>query len=292
MASFDSYNIVNQMRSIGQYKISTLVLEHFALDGGAMFGSVPKTLWSRAITPDDKNRIPLCTRVMVIDGPAGRILIDCGNGDKWGDKEINIYDIAALSVDPVREQIKDVSALILTHLHFDHAGGVTYRDPELKLSYPNATHYLQRDNFERATHPGIRERGSYLPENVQPLQGAKLVLLDGEREIFPGIFLKRSEGHTAGLQWVLIRDSLETVAYPTDLIPTAHHVPIPWLMGYDLRAETTIQEKSDFLRQASDENWLIIFEHDRDTTCGRVTADGQGKYSFVREQADDLAFTA
>jgi glyoxylase-like metal-dependent hydrolase (beta-lactamase superfamily II) len=283
---------MQRMLSLGRYTISTLVLDHFALDGGAMFGSVPKTLWSKVITPDERNRIPLCTRVLIIDGPDGRILVDCGNGDKWSDKERDIFDILPLSTTALRELIPNISHVVLTHLHFDHAAGATYKDAkgDLKLSFPGAVHYLQRENLERAMKPGIRERGSYLADTVEPIKKSNLKLLEDNQEIFPGISVHRSDGHTAGLQWILLRDQDGIVAYPSDLIPTANHVPIAWLMGYDLRAETTIEEKTKFLEQAESENWLIIFEHDRDTACGRVKRGEGGKYIFTREDDKQLSF--
>lgn len=257
-----------------------------------MFGSIPKTLWGKAIEPDSRNRIPLTTRILIVDGPEGRAIIDCGNGEKWAEKQRDIFSIKPIHSKPVHELVGTVNAVILTHLHFDHAGGVTFLNDEgqLKLSFPGATHFVQRRNWEQANHPGTREKASYLEDTVLPLANAKLTLLEDGSEILPGVTGHISNGHTTGLQWILIRDREETIAYPSDLIPTAHHVPIPWVMGYDLWAERTMEEKGKFLSQASNEEWLIIFEHDQQTVGGRIKRSGDSKYTFEREDLSGLAF--
>lgn len=255
-----------------------------------MFGSVPKTLWGKAIGADEKNRIPLCARVLVIESSAGTILADCGNGEKWSDKERDIFAIHSLTGKPIRELVPDVSHLILTHLHFDHAAGLSYRDSagELRLSYPNAVHYLNRENLERAKAPGARERGSYLQDTVTPLLQANLKLTADGEEILPGITVYQSNGHTRGLQWLLIEDGGDKIAFPSDLIPTSHHVSIPWVMGYDLHAEKTMEEKEKFLARAVEENWLVIFQHDREVESGRISRDERGRF-IVSSVGQDLS---
>ena len=282
------------MRTIGQYKIGTLVLESFGLDGGAMFGAVPKAIWAKQIPPDDKNRIPLVTRVLLIHGPTSKILVDCGNGEKWSEKQREIFAFSSKTKEPVRSIFKQIDTLILTHLHFDHAAGSVYLegDGNLKLSFPNAKHILQAANWNIANSPGVRERASYLPDTVSELSKANLELVENGHTPFPRISLHRVDGHTQGLQWVLIEDELETVAYPSDLIPTAHHVSIPFVMGYDLCAETTMREKNEFLTRASENNWLIIFEHDWQTVCGRVKREKDSKFVFVPEKLADLELNA
>lgn len=259
---------------IGRYEIDLIDCDHFALDGGSMFGSVPKPLWSKSIAADDRNRIPLSCRVLVLRDGQRTILVDCGVGRIFSDK---LRDIYAVDNRASLEQLAPTD-IILTHLHFDHAGGITRLDVNGKpqLAFPSAEIHLQRKNLEHARAPGPRERASYLPEVVEPLAGAKLRLVDGAGEILPGIEVRVANGHTHGLQCVLIRDGKECLAFPSDLVPTAHHVPIPYVMGYDLCAETTMREKKEFLLEAVRENWTVVFEHDRDTPAGKIaSADGE-----------------
>jgi glyoxylase-like metal-dependent hydrolase (beta-lactamase superfamily II) len=278
------------MRSIGKYKIGIITLESFALDGGAMFGSVPKVIWEKHVAPDENNRIPLLTRVLVIEGPDGRTLVDCGNGEKWNEKSKEIFKISPLSTLPVRDRIKDIRQLVLTHLHFDHAGGSVYLDNtgNPQLSFPNAKHILQSANWSRANSPGVREKASYLQDTVKKLEDSDLLLVEDGHKLNDCISLHRADGHTQGLQWVLIEDEKETVAYPSDLVPTSHHISIPFVMGYDLCAETTMNEKEKFLSLASQNNWLIIFEHDRDVAGGRVRQGDDHKFIFTKEELSDL----
>jgi len=281
------------MRRIGRYEVATLVTEQFALDGGAMFGAVPRVLWERLIKPDAAHRIPLCSRILILRGPEGMAIVDCGNGDKWSEKQRAIFDIQPCTPAPIRTLIPALSTVILTHLHFDHAGGVSFNNEhgEVALSFPSATHFLQTANWEHANSPGPRERSSYLADIVGPLANAQLTLVEDGAEMLPGVTGHRSDGHTRGLQWILIRDTHETIAYPSDLIPTAHHISIPYVMGYDLWPERTMEEKSAFLRRASAENWLVIFEHDRETVGGRVRAEGGEKFTFTPEDLSDLRFS-
>ncbi len=278
------------MRDTGRYKIGVTSLESFALDGGAMFGSVPKTLWEKKIPADAENRIPLTTRVLLIEGPEGKLLVDCGCGTDWSEKLRAIFKIAPLHNRGVKELFPDVNVVVLTHLHFDHGAGVTYRaaDGTHLLSFPGARHIVQKSNWERANHPGVRERASYLEGTVTGLQSATLELVEDGFSLWPGISLHRSDGHTKGLQWVLLRDQKEIIAYPSDLIPTAYHVSTPFVMGYDLWPEKTMEEKELFLESASRENWLIIFEHDAETIGGRVKRGSDSRYLFVREDLSDL----
>ena len=275
------------MFQLGNFKVSFLELDRFRLDGGAMFGSVPKTLWEKRIAPDAKNRIQLTCRVMIIETQVEtqnrKFLVDVGMGRKWSEKEQAIYEIEYLDPKPLHELIPDVTGIILTHLHFDHAGGVSYRDEAgLHLSYPSAVHYLSERNWSHAQHPGVRERASYLKDNIEPLKNAKLVLTNDAEEVLPGISLHRSEGHTHGLQMVKVSgvtpSGTETLFYPADLIPTAHHIATPYVMGYDLCAETSMSEKDRYLSQAVAENWILVFEHDANTPASRVGKDDKGNF--------------
>ena len=266
---------------IGEYEISTLVCDHISLDGGAMFGSIPKTLWERAIPADERNRIPMACRLLIVRGDHRTFLVDVGCGDKWSEKEREIFAISSVLDGSLADAVGEVTDIVITHLHFDHAGGISKRNSEdLQLVFPDAKVYCSKKNFEHAKNPGIRERASYLKDNISVLESADLVLTDDGQEIAPGISLHQANGHTHGLQWVKISDGRKTLAFPSDLMPTAHHVPLPWVMGYDLCAETSMAEKGAFLKQAADEDWILVFEHDRETCAGTVGIDDRGRYQL------------
>lgn len=272
---------------VKNFEISQLVLEDFCLDGGAMFGSVPKNLWNKKITADEQNRIQMCTRILFLKNESNKILIDLGCGEKENDKFRKIYNIVKRSSQSLQQLFPDITDIILTHLHFDHAGGITYKENNnIKLNFPNANIYLQKKNYERALNPSIREKASYLKDNIDPLRNAKLHLCQDKEEIIPGIKVFQVNGHTDGMQWILIGDELsEAVAYVSDLIPTAHHVPLPYIMGYDLCASTTLKEKADFLEKAWKYNWTVVFEHDFNTAAGKIAKDENSNY-FLSSQVE------
>lgn len=272
---------------IGTFTIQEVLFGLFRLDGGCMFGSVPKNLWAREIPSDEENRIQLACRSLIIRG-AGRVfLVDVGMGEKWSEKQKAIYAIqntprAQWGFDP-----KEVTDVVLTHLHFDHAGGITELNAEGKpvLAFPHATIHLQRANWEHAQNPTLKDRASYLPDNVTPLTNAKLTLYDGSSEIVPGLWVHRVDGHTKGQQWVEVRGERERLFFPTDLMPTSHHVSLPYHMGYDVCAETLLQEKEGFLKRAHSEGALICFEHDATTALAKVTINERGHYVATQGQA-------
>jgi len=267
------------MLKIGEYEISWHVLESFSLDGGAMFGAIPKSLWSKRIESDELNRIPMVARVLLIKSKERCILVDAGCGNKWSDKLAGIYNIEnQMSVGEVVENPTDI---FLTHLHFDHGAGLV--DSDGGLVFPEAKYWIFEDHLRRAQSPGLRERASYLPENIQPLENANFQFLSEGQEIAPGIKAHRSDGHTLGLAWLTVSDGKETLAFPSDLLPTSRHTEIPWVMGYDLHAETAMEEKEAFLKQAAEGNWLVVFEHDHDTPAGRISMDEKGRYVCERE---------
>ena len=262
------------MICIGPYQIETIVLDSFALDGGAMFGSVPKNLWSKRIVPDEQNRIPMVTRILKISDGENIILVDLGCGSKWSEKFRAIYKIENLLPPP-----SDASHIILTHLHFDHSGGISRINDsgEVELTFPDVPIYLNRFQFEHALDLDVKDKASFLAENTSPLQKANLQLVEGSKEVLPGISLHQVDGHTPGLQWVKIQSGSETVVFPSDLIPTYHHLDLPYIMGYDLNAQRTLEEKREFLLQASNNNWLIVFQHDSSNVSARVSIEKSGK---------------
>jgi glyoxylase-like metal-dependent hydrolase (beta-lactamase superfamily II) len=266
------------MMKIGPIEVHAPNTGMFKLDGGAMFGTVPKPLWEKAIPPDDQNRIPMSLRVMILkDSSTGRnLIVDTGIGNKWSEKLQKIYaiDHSQFSLEKALQscglKFDQITDVLLTHLHFDHTGGSTLLDPSGALvpTFPHARYYIQKDNFDWATRPSSREAASYLPENFMPLQQAgKLVICDGpedfEKKInWPGLSVRVSYGHTIGLQCPLYKVGQETFFYPSDLIPTSSHIPLPWVMGYDIHVIQILEEKEKILEESAAGNWTLVFEHD------------------------------
>jgi glyoxylase-like metal-dependent hydrolase (beta-lactamase superfamily II) len=265
---------------IGLYQIHSLETGRFGLDGGAMFGVVPKTLWSRTNPSDDKNRIQMAARVLLIASEERKILVDVGIGHKFPPKYQEIYhldygqyslrgSLAQHGISP--EEITDV---ILTHCHFDHAGGSTELVGDtLKPTFPAATYYVQRSHWDWALRPSEKDHGSFLffNENVGPVEASgKLKILNGSCELFPGVRLVLANGHTPGLQMVKIQDQSTTLFYCGDLMPTSSHVRLPYIMAYDLHPLKTLEEKRFFLNEAWQEDWIIALEHDPQCEAIRV----------------------
>lgn len=273
---------------IGRYRAHALLDGTFALDGGAMFGVVPKTLWQKHLPADDKNRVKLALRCLLLveqgRGDAGRkILVDCGIGEQWSPRLREIYAIerkgglearlAELGLVP--EQITDV---IVSHLHFDHVGGATLRSPEgaLRLAFPRATHHVQRRNWTWAHHPTERDRASYLAETFAALEGSgKLHLIEGDTELLPGVFVTVSEGHTVGCQLVRVEGAGGSgpLVFAADLVPTSAHMRPSWHMAYDLYPLTILEEKRLFLAQALEEKAVLAFAHDPRVAAVRLRED-------------------
>lgn len=273
------------MIQIGPYIIDALETGEFALDGGAMFGVVPKPVWSKKIPVDDLNRIDMRLRCLLLRGNDRVILIDTGIGHKEDDKFMAMYrvDYARFTLEKALAThgigFDDVTDVILTHLHFDHAGGATRRDDsgKIMLTCPNATHYVQKANLDWALHPTERDRASYIMHNIQPLiDSGKLQLLNGATEILSNIHAEICEGHTTGLQTLRITDSKTTLYYCADLVPTSVHLPLPWIMGYDLRPLVTLEEKRDVLGRAVREKWILFFEHCPLTTAATIALNDKG----------------
>lgn len=271
------------MTTFGHFTVSIHDHGFYRLDGGAMFGSVPRTIWSGLIPPDGDNRIRLATNSLMVETGERRFLVDVGCGDKWSDKLRAIYGVEPVVPPPGAADVTDV---ILTHLHFDHAGGLSRRvggsGPEVEPCYPGARVHLQEANLELGRAPGPRERASYLAENLAVLERTPPQLARGSTEIVPGLWVHRSDGHTRGLQWVEVRGGGTTIAYPSDLIPTSRHLPIPYVMGYDMHVELLLEEKTELLRRAVAGDWIVVFVHDPDVPAARIKVDARGHYA-VRE---------
>jgi glyoxylase-like metal-dependent hydrolase (beta-lactamase superfamily II) len=254
------------------------------LDGGAMFGVVPKPLWERRIPADARNRIPLAARGVLVETADELVLIETGLGNKSDAKAIEIYGIDSLPTDPsagadriqagVREagfSLDDVTVVVNTHLHFDHAGGNTFLDGEgrIQVAFPSARYYVQRKEWEYAHSTNERTRASYLRHDFDPVEAAgKFSFLDGEVQVVPGISVTLTPGHTPHHQSVLLRSGGETACYLGDLVPTMAHLPLPWIMGYDVEPLVTLESKRAILGRALDEGWLLISTHDPVTPWG------------------------
>ena len=278
---------LTQTRQIGSLRVHAIQAGGQRLDGGAMFGVVPKPLWERRIKPDERNRIQLGMRCLVIEHDVGLILIDNGAGNKESDKFHEIYAVenrseagatrledglAALGLKPT-----DIAIVIDTHLHFDHAGGNTRKgaDGRVDLTFPNARYVVQQGEYHYATHTNERTAGSYFPHNFVPVaEAGRFDFADGEKEIARGITLMPTPGHTPHHQGVLIDGGGDRAFYLADLAPTTSHVPLPWIMGYDVEPLRTLESKRRIMARATEENWLLIFEHDATTAWGRIDASG------------------
>jgi glyoxylase-like metal-dependent hydrolase (beta-lactamase superfamily II) len=268
---------------IGKYKLSIIESGSFGLDGGAMFGIIPKPLWQKTNLADDVNRVRLATRNLLLESDSKKILIDTGMGDKWDDKSKNIYAVdEKLSMDSALSgkglKSDEITDVILTHLHFDHTGGSTIKvNGKLQPAFPNAKYYVQKQNFEWAINPSDRDKGSYIKENFQPLmEEGVLHLIDGNKNFDDEIEFFVINGHTFGQQMVKISDGKNTFIFCSDLIPFYSHIPLHYIMGYDLQPLVTLQEKKKYLKIAVEENWKLFFGHDPEIAFATVKKFGEG----------------
>ena len=271
--------------SVGRLRCHLLETGRQHLDGGAMFGVVPKPLWERRIPPDARNRIPLALRCLLVEHDDGLVLVDTGIGDKDDAKFREIYGVDNLAADgrtrleealaTLGHGVDDVRWVVNTHLHFDHAGGDTRRDPsgELRPTFPRARYVVQRGELEFAGHTNERTAGSYLPANIA---GIDFQLLDGEAEVLPGIRCLPTPGHVPFHQSVLIESGGERACFLADLVPTSAHLPLPWIMGYDLEPLVTLETRRRLYGRAEAEAWRLCFEHDPVVAAGRLVREGKG----------------
>lgn len=253
---------------IGKFELLTAQSGYIGLDGGAMFGIIPKPLWEKTNPADQINRVTLATRSLLLVSDSKRILIDTGMGDKWDEKSRNIFRIDEnLSLEKALSQkgysSDDITDVILTHLHFDHTGGSTKLvDGKIVPSFSNAIYHVQKQNFEWALNPSDRDRGSYLKENFEPLAKEGVLNLLTTTQFDENISFEIINGHTFGQQMIKISDGTNTVLYCADLLPFVSHIRLPYIMAYDLQPLVTLTEKKKYLKQAVDENWILYFGHD------------------------------
>lgn len=278
---------------VGSLTVHALEAGIQKLDGGAMFGVVPKPLWQRRIVADDRNRIPLAMRPLLIEHPDGLVLVDSGLGNKESEKFHDIYGIENAGADgrtaledAIREAghaPEDVKIVLSTHLHFDHCGGNTYipadgTERRVLPSFPNARYIAHRREFEYATHTNERTSASYLPHNWEVVQERGMMeTIDGTAgTIVPGIGVMVTPGHTPWHMSVLIEDGGDALLFPADTVPTAHHLSLPWIMGYDVEPLRTLESKRALYSRGMAEGWRVVFEHDAETVGGRLVSGERG----------------
>lgn len=262
---------------IGKYKLGIINSGSFGLDGGAMFGIIPKPLWQKTNPADDVNRVRLATRNLLLESDSKKIIIDTGMGSKWDEKSKNIYAIdEMLSMNSALEskglKAEDITDVFLTHLHFDHTGGSTFSvNAKFQPAFPNAKYYVQKQNYEWATNPSDRDRGSYIKENFQPLMDEGVLKFTNGNSMFDDeIEFLVINGHTFGQQMIKISDGINTILFCSDLMPFISHISLPYIMGYDLQPLVTLEEKLKYLKLALDENWKLFFGHDPDFAVATV----------------------
>jgi len=285
---------------IGQFELYSIETGRFRLDGGAMFGVVPKALWSRKIAADEKNRIPMATRCLLIRSQTTErlYLVDNGCGDKFNEKMKSIYSLDFEHSDLERSLSEldlkpgDITDLVFTHLHFDHCGGTTTYDSDNNLvhRFSNATYHINKQHWQTATNPNAREKASFLKENIEPIANHDKLHLVEDRYVFEdGFTTIPANGHTIGQQLPYIYDDKRTLVYSADLIPTHAHIPLPWIMGYDMFPVQTLKEKEQFLKEAAANNWYLYLEHDAHNEIITVE-DEDGRFSVEQSfTMDDIA---
>ena len=292
------------MTDLTQRTIIPLKEADFALDGGAMFGIIPRPIWEKTNPADAGQRIDLATRCLLIIDDTQTILIDAGIGTRWSERHRQIYKItgqdprfvAALDRHGLRP--RDIDHVILTHLHFDHAGGLSFNDDQGRLqpAFPNATHWVQRRQWSWAHHPSPRDRGSFRPDDFAFLErtdAPELRLLDGVHRPLDGIEVFPCHGHTFGMQIVKIETPAQDYLFMADLVPTTSHIGAPYVMGYDLQPLKTVAEKQRFLHRCIHEDWIPIFQHDPTTAAARLMGDDDDlEWRPLQSLPDSLALAS
>jgi len=275
----------------GDYRVEVVPGGEFHLDGGAMFGVVPRALWRRVAPPDEENRVTLNANCLFVEAAGERVLVETGMGDKWSPRQAEMYGVSpgASLAESLHARTgcrpEDVSIVVNTHLHFDHAGGNTRLDAlgNAVPAFPNARYFVSRAEYEHAESPHERDRASYLPENWRPLaESGQLELKDDNYEVVPGLNLETVPGHSRTMQCVRLERGGRTLYGFADLVPMRAHVPLAWVMGYDLYPVETVEAKRRLLPQAAREGWLCLFYHDPAEPLARVVEE-DGKLRAVAE---------
>lgn len=271
----------------GEFELSVIRECTFKLDGGAMFGVVPKTLWSKTSPADEFNRVPLTTNLILVETGKKRVLIETGMGDRWSDRDRERYELQSLVdhskiLEPLGLRNEDIDAVVISHLHFDHAGGATRLvDGELVPTFPKAQYFIQRGEWEFAHRANPRAKASYRPDDFLPLkEHGVLEIIDGDYEIVPGVWAKITGGHTSHHQVVYLESIRDRGVFFADIMPTKSHLSPPWVMGYDHFPLTTCDVKHEWLSRAAREDYLVIFDHEPGVPWGYVRVSEEGKFTF------------
>ncbi len=265
-------------------KLSYFNITNFKVDGGAMFGVVPKVLWSRVYPADENNLIPLALKSLVVETQGRVILFDNGIGDKQDEKFMShVYAFGGEGlVNGLAQrgyQPADITDVVLTHLHYDHCGGGVYRDTngEYRLTFPNAQYHVSRMQWEWATNPNSREADAYLPENLLPMSDlGALNLIEQEGELVSGVELRFFHGHTRGQIIPIINHNGRKLVFTADLFPFRSHIPLSWIMSYDVEPLKTLKEKEMFLKEALDGAYIFIYQHDYFADCSQLQLTPKG----------------
>lgn len=278
---------------LGRFRLHVVSDGKFKLDGGAMFGVVPKKMWQKEKAPDADNRIDMGTNCLLIEAGGDLLLVDTGLGDKQEEKYTGLFAYEAgarrlpEAIAATGFSVEDVTHVVLTHLHFDHCGWNTRFDATGNpvATFPNARYFLNRGEVEHARRPNERDRASYFPYNWEPLfEAGKVELFDDACEVVPGIRAEKAPGHNADMCVVTIDGgegggTRARAAFLADLVPTSAHVPIPWIMSYDLYPVQTIESKKLWLPRLAAEDWVCIFEHDAVNPLGRIVSERPGRFA-------------
>jgi len=268
---------------IGDYDLYSIETSEFSLDGGAMFGIIPKPIWEREAPSDALNRIDMVTRSLLLCSDEKKILIDTGNGTKWEEKYRDIYNIDTSRYNIENSLTKygfsadDITDIINTHLHFDHAGGNTkIDDGSIVPTFPNAKYWVTKEHWELANHPSQKDSGSFIEHDWKVLaENGMIETVNGNEPFIKGIDSYITQGHTAGLLHPMISDGTKTLFYGADIFPLAAHISIPWVMAYDVQPVLTMKEKEILLPKMQDEEWILFLEHDPKIQACTVHQDGK-----------------
>ena len=280
---------------IGKYDLYSVETSEFGLDGGAMFGIIPKPVWEKKVSADELNRVNMVTRSLLLVSDEKKILIDTGNGTKWEEKYKKIYDINTDQYNIEKslgkygfssEQITDV---ICTHMHFDHIGGNTkIKSGEVVPTFPNAKYWISEENWKLANHPSQKDAGSFIEHDWKVLAENQMIeIIDGREPFIEGIDTIVTHGHTPGLLHPIVSDGSNKLFYGADIFPMVAHIPIPWVMAYDVQPVVTMEEKQKLLQKMEQEDWILFFEHDPHVQACTVHKDGKHYKLNKRIQISD-----
>ncbi len=265
-------------------KVKVLETENFKVDGGAMFGVIPKSMWNKVYPADENNMCNLSNRLLLIETDNHKILIDAGIGDKHDEKFLSHIYVNGdgnlhTSLKKAGYSTEDITDVIFTHLHWDHCAGATFynENKELKLTFPNAHYWVSKSQWDWAMNPNAREKAAFQEEDLMPLhQSGKLHLIEKNTMLFPGVEVRIYDGHTIGMISLVLHGENKILAIPADLIPSASHISLPWISAYDIQPMVLLKEKTDFLNEAVEKRWTLFFEHDINGECCELEETPKG----------------